>query len=215
LVTDFYNPLDERNLADTLVRELVRRECLTLAEIVSAPFDGSGIYAIYYSGTFALYAPVTRANLKECGAPIYVGKASPEGARKGLVDPNARPGRALHKRLREHAETIQATDTLRLQDFRCRYLLTSPLWLALGETLLIRKYLPVWNTVVDGFGNHPPGGRRSTQHRPEWDTIHPGRSWAAEMRPSRRAKAQIEEAVAANLQGRTASKTTRIRKSAR
>jgi hypothetical protein len=48
----------------------------------------------------------------------------------------------------------------------------------LGETLLISHYKPLWNLVVDGFGNHPPGGGRAKGKKPMWDVIHPGRKWA-------------------------------------
>lgn len=46
------------------------------------------------------------------------------------------------------------------------------------EAELIRKYTPLWNTVVDGFGNHDPGSGRYNQAKSEWDMLHPGRNWA-------------------------------------
>jgi hypothetical protein len=46
------------------------------------------------------------------------------------------------------------------------------------EAELIRRYRPLWNTVVDGFGNHDPGAGRYNQARSEWDVLHPGRLWA-------------------------------------
>ena len=46
------------------------------------------------------------------------------------------------------------------------------------ESELIRTYRPLWNTVVDGFGNHDPGGGRYNQARSEWDVLHSGRGWA-------------------------------------
>jgi hypothetical protein len=45
------------------------------------------------------------------------------------------------------------------------------------EAELIRRYKPLWNTVVDGFGNHDPGKGRYNQSPSEWDVLHPGRSW--------------------------------------
>ncbi len=50
------------------------------------------------------------------------------------------------------------------------------------EAALIRAYLPLWNTAVDGFGNHDPGSGRYDQAPSEWDTLHPGRSWAMKLR---------------------------------
>ena len=46
------------------------------------------------------------------------------------------------------------------------------------EAELIRGYKPLWNSVVDGFGNHDPGAGRYNQARSEWDVLHPGRFWA-------------------------------------
>jgi hypothetical protein len=46
------------------------------------------------------------------------------------------------------------------------------------EAALIRKHHPLWNAVVDGFGNHDPGAGRYNQARSEWDVLHPGRAWA-------------------------------------
>lgn len=46
------------------------------------------------------------------------------------------------------------------------------------EAELIRQYTPLWNTVIDGFGNHDPGSGRYNQARSEWDVLHPGRPWA-------------------------------------
>lgn len=46
------------------------------------------------------------------------------------------------------------------------------------EASLIRKHRPLWNMVVDGFGNHDPGKGRYNQAKSEWDVLHPGRAWA-------------------------------------
>jgi len=55
-------------------------------------------------------------------------------------------------------------------------------FIPLGESLLISHYRPLWNAVVDGFGNHPPGSGRSTGKKPMWDVLHPGRSWAEDLK---------------------------------
>jgi hypothetical protein len=44
--------------------------------------------------------------------------------------------------------------------------------------VLIRRHSPVWNSLVDGFGNHDPGSGRHAGVRSQWDTLHPGRLWA-------------------------------------
>jgi len=46
------------------------------------------------------------------------------------------------------------------------------------EAAIIRYYRPIWNTQIDGFGNHDPGSGRYNQAKSEWDVLHPGRPWA-------------------------------------
>lgn len=43
---------------------------------------------------------------------------------------------------------------------------------------MIQTYRPIWNGLIDGFGNNAPGGGRGDQVRSRWDTLHPGRYWA-------------------------------------
>ncbi len=43
------------------------------------------------------------------------------------------------------------------------------------EAALIKLNKPLWNTVVDGFGNHDPGSGRYEQAKSDWDVIHEGR----------------------------------------
>lgn len=40
---------------------------------------------------------------------------------------------------------------------------------------------PVWNQIIDGFGNHDPGKGRYQQRRSVWDIIHPGREWSKKL----------------------------------
>jgi hypothetical protein len=65
------------------------------------------------------------------------------------------------------------------------------IWIPLGENLLIAHFQPAWNLLLDGFGNHGPGGGRYKGERPSWDTVHPGRAWADRCEPNSRSKAQI------------------------
>lgn len=46
------------------------------------------------------------------------------------------------------------------------------------EAALIKLNRPLWNTSVDGFGNHDPGSGRYEQAKSGWDVIHEGRQWA-------------------------------------
>ena len=40
---------------------------------------------------------------------------------------------------------------------------------------------PLWNSVIDGFGNHNPGKKRFSGMTTQWDALHPGRAWAKKM----------------------------------
>ena len=46
------------------------------------------------------------------------------------------------------------------------------------EAALIKLNRPLWNSCVDGFGNHDPGSGRYAQAKSDWDVIHSGRNWA-------------------------------------
>ena len=45
------------------------------------------------------------------------------------------------------------------------------------EAAIIAEKTPMWNSVIDGFGNHDPGAKRKTGRLSAWDTLHPGRAW--------------------------------------
>lgn len=170
-----YNPLDRRNLGRSVEYALLIQDPVPLGALDR--FVGAGIYAIYYVGPFELYEPI--AGL-ECQVPIYVGKADVPGGRKGLVTSRFM-GTALWKRLAEHAESISQATNLGLADFLCRFLVVDDIWIPLGETLMIGNFHPIWNGVIEGFGLHEPGARRHGGLRSEWDELHPGRPWYANM----------------------------------
>jgi len=172
-----YDPLDYGNLARSVVEALFSQPQCSLPPEDS--FTGAGVYAIYYCGPFEPYRPI--ANGK---SPIYVGKAIPAGARKGRAIHAEPTGTPLFGRLGEHAETIGVAENLDLGDFKCRFLVVVPVWISLSERFLVEYYKPVWNVLVDGFGNHDPGKGRKDMKRPRWDIIHPGRTWAARLKPA-------------------------------
>ena len=175
-----YNPLDRRSLADSVVEALLQRDAGPLPPADS--FVGAGVYAIYYAGGFEPYRVIAEGRAGDADArPLYVGKAVPAGARKGGSGLNPNPGTVLFRRLNEHAQSIRDATNLALDDFWCRYLVVDDIWIPLGESLLIQRFSPVWNTVVAGFGNHDPGGGRRNQARSAWDVLHPGRPWAARL----------------------------------
>lgn len=174
-----YNPLDYGNLTKNVVEELMRRGPFELP--LSQVFEGAGVYALFYDGDFEPYAPLRSA---AADVPIYVGKAIPSGGRRG--GRAARGTRApLYARIAQHVTSIQMAGNLRLEDFRCRYLVVTPLWITMAERFLIEHYQPIWNICLDGFGNHDPGAGRHQGENTWWDALHPGRLWAARLRQSR------------------------------
>lgn len=136
---------------------------------------GSGVYAIYYTGTFPLYQPLSGTE-----TPIYVGQAAP------LLN-NARTpkeqGARLCARLTEHQKNIaKANSTLRLEDFEFRSLVVQSGWETAAEDYLIHLFHPVWNSetnILYGLGKHGDAATTRANKRSPWDTLHPGRGWAA------------------------------------
>jgi len=193
-----FNPLAKGNLGKSVVDALLDSLPLPLSEV--ANFPGAGIYAIYYKGPFPHYAPLSRLNQNAFAYPIYVGKAIPKGGRKGVSLDASLDSTSLSKRLQEHRATIEAADSLEVKDFFFRSLVVDDIWISLGETLVIQRFQPLWNKVVDGFGNHDPGSGRYRGKRPPWDELHPGRVWASRCEPSKLPKKAIIQAVDAYMQ---------------
>jgi hypothetical protein len=92
-------------------------------------------------------------------------------------------------------ESIEAVNNLDARDFGCRYLTVDDIWIPLGESLLIARFSPIWNTLVDGFGNHDPGKGRHAGLRPRWDTLHPGRAWADRLQAREETAAAIQREI--------------------
>ncbi|MDX2030626.1 MAG: Eco29kI family restriction endonuclease [Blastocatellia bacterium] len=196
-----FNPLDKQSLGISVAEAMLSNGVYPLGRVPE--FEGAGIYAIYYTGDFAAYQRLSERNRnKRFAAPIYVGKAIPSGARKGENIDGA-PGRVLRKRLSEHAESIRQVKNLDIEDFHCRFLVVDDIWIPLAESLLIAKFSPVWNKLVDGFGNHDPGKGRYQGLCPRWDVLHPGRKWALKCRPRSEAQDDIHRDVQHHLENLT------------
>ncbi len=153
-----YNPLEKKNLGISVADALLQRPLGPLPP--AEPFIAAGIYALYYNGNFPAYKTISlkyREDKKE--TPIYVGKAIPKGGRKG-VENALSAGPVLYNRLVEHAESIRAAQNIEVVDFLCCYLAVDDIWIPLGENLMIQMFAPVWNLVLEGFGNHDPGAGR-------------------------------------------------------
>lgn len=191
-----YNPLEKENLGKSVADSLIKQKPVPLGSLER--FSGAGVYAIYYIGDFDIYSKLGAWNTRadDLNVPIYVGKAVSTGGRKGNVDPDvSAKGTTLFTRLDEHRKSIEQATNLKIKDFWCRYLVVDDIWIPLGESLLIQRHRPIWNSLIDGFGNHDPGSGRHKGARPNWDTLHPGRTWADRCAPSKLTEEQIRHRI--------------------
>lgn len=145
-------------------------------------FIGAGVYALYYIGKSPLYKHLYEVNRISFEQPIYVGKAVPRGWRQARLQDASNE---LFSRLSEHYHSICQAQNLNIEDFRCRFMILEDAaadLIGTVEASLIRQYTPVWNSCIDGFGNHDPGSGRYDQAKSDWDILHAGRPWAEKLR---------------------------------
>lgn len=145
-------------------------------------FSGAGVYGLYYTGSFDLYDKLAKANQADLKHPIYIGKAVAPGWRTARTKTTS--GAYICHRLNEHTRSIKQVANLTVEDFSFRFMILTNVEYDLivpVEAALIRNHEPLWNNVIDGFGNHNPGRGRYNQAPSEWDVLHPGRSWVARL----------------------------------
>lgn len=162
--------------------------------IASLPrFQGAGVYALYLKRTEGTcYHPALPSMY-----PIYVGKAVPRGSRqgRGVVG----QGAPLRSRLTKHLRSIEQAKNLSAENFVCRFMILTggaEDMISAMESYLIRRYSPLWNSYIDGFGINAPGAGRYNQSPSEWDTLHEGRYYAAQLVGAPRDLNQIMEKIA-------------------
>jgi hypothetical protein len=140
-------------------------------------FTGAGVYALYL--VEARGTPYE--GFVNSVRPIYVGKAVPEGSRQGrTINTDTTK---LSTRIREHRRSIESVQLCAAR-FEVRFgILSGESVNLIGalESALIRHYTPLWNSYIDGFGNHDPGRGRYEQSISEWDALHSGRIWATRL----------------------------------
>lgn len=160
------------------------------------PFDGSGVYALYFIGHSDLYEPLYNLNRTSFNQPIYVGKAVPRGWRQGRVTDSS--AKELYIRLTDHAKSIKQANNLSIEDFFCRFMIlegAASSLIGTVEAALIRHFRPIWNCLIDGFGNHDPGNGRYEQVQSDWDLLHPGRSWASKCAVSTKSVGDLRNSI--------------------
>jgi hypothetical protein len=162
-------------------------------------FLGTGVYALYYTGTSGIYSKYGELNRLAYNNPIYVGKAVPKGWRQSRTSSLAKQSRELCNRLREHQRNLETVSNLEFENFACRFMIfedSSSDMIGTIEAALFQLQHPLWNTTLDGFGNHDPGRGRYEQAKSDWDVIHAGRAWAEKCLGISSSEQQILERIA-------------------
>jgi Eco29kI restriction endonuclease len=171
--TSVFDPSNPKVVGRFVALAMVAQDRHPLADIPK--FYGSGVYAIYYTGAFSAYQPISGTE-----TPIYVGQASPSvsNARTPMEQ-----GAKLCTRLNDHRKNIgKAMSTLDLADFEFRSLVVQSGWETAAEDYLIHLFRPIWNSetnILYGLGKHGDSAATRANKRSPWDTLHPGRTWAA------------------------------------
>jgi len=173
--TAIFDPSNPKIVGRFISLALVAQPTRPLTETEVDRFYGSGVYALYYTGDLPLYAPISRSE-----TPIYVGQAAP--AIKNASTP-AQQGEKLSKRLEEHRKNIaKAVGSIEVSEFQFRALTVASGWETAAEDYLIHLFRPIWNSetkILYGLGKHGDSAETRSNKRSPWDTIHPGRKWAA------------------------------------
>ncbi len=184
--TSVFDPSNPKVVGRFVALAMVAQDRHPLAEIPK--FYGSGVYAIYYNGAFPAYQAISGTE-----TPIYVGQAAPTVS-------NARTptdqGAKLSGRLSDHRKNIvKASTTLDIAEFQFRSLVVQSGWETAAEDYLIHLFRPIWNSetnILYGLGKHGDSATTRANKRSPWDTLHPGRAWAAASTMDAKSVGQIQ-----------------------
>lgn len=199
LPDSFFDPTEPRLIGHFVALALIAQDRRPLADVSKA--YGSGVYAIYYTGDAEIYAPISGTE-----TPIYVGKADPPANAKTVIEQLTK----LTDRLGEHRRNIDKVSGIELADFECRSLAVQSGYQASAEIHLIRLFEPIWNNetrILFGLGKHGDASTTRANNKSPWDTIHPGRAWAAG-NPEAKSPAEISAEVATHFARSKIFKTT-------
>lgn len=188
-----------------LVKDAVRFFSGTPVHPLPPPekFHGTGVYAIYYTGHNKLYARYAELNRLSYDFPIYVGKAVPSGWRQSRTTHTThKQTPELSSRIGQHSNSINVVQNLSIAEFSCRFMIfedSSSDMIGTVEAALIKWKTPLWNSCLDGFGNHDPGKGRYEQAKSDWDVVHPGRPWATKCKGKTRKLKEIVAGIEQHL----------------
>jgi len=190
LPESFFDPTEPRLVGHFVALALIAQDRRPLADFGKS--YGAGVYAIYYTGNAKIYQTISCTE-----TPIYVGKADPPANAKTVLD----QGTKLTDRLNEHRKNIDKVAGIDIADFECRALAVQSGYQTSAETHLISLFAPIWNNetkILYGIGKHGDAATTRANNKSPWDTIHPGRAWAAGNKEAK-SVGQIEAEVAAHF----------------
>ncbi len=182
---------------EEIIKDTIRFFNGTPVQTIPVPerFLGTGVYAIYCTAKTGIYKKFHEINRTSYDIPIYIGKAVPKGWRQARSSTSLEtPSYELNNRIREHGRSLEQGASLKLNDFRCRFMILEGAesdLIGTVEAALIRSYKTIWNSLIDGFGNHDPGSGRYEQAMSDWDVCHPGRSWAIKCKGKHNSKTEL------------------------
>lgn len=186
---------------EEIIKDTIRFFNGTPVHTIPAPekFNGTGVYAIYSIAKKGIYKDFHEINRTSYNTPIYIGKAVPKGWRQARTK-NLSIGLSyeLYNRLNEHGRSITQGYGLCISDFSCRFMILEEKesdLIGTVEAALIRSYCPIWNTLIDGFGNHDPGKGRYEQAKSDWDVCHKGRAWAEKCQGAHGNKTELHRKI--------------------
>lgn len=185
LPVSFFDPTEPRLIGHFVALALIAQDRRPLQDIGKA--YGSGVYAIYYTGQDEPYAPVSGTE-----TPVYVGKADPPANAKSVLE----QGTKLTDRLNEHRKNIEKVTGIDVADFEYRALAVQSGYQSSAEIHLIRLFKPIWNNetkILFGLGKHGDAATTRANNQSPWDTLHPGRAWAAANPEAKSAEAILQE----------------------
>jgi hypothetical protein len=118
-IDELNDPLVLKGLENTITEALVKAPAHPLINV--QPFEGGGVYALYYTGNFPAYDRLAEFNRDgRFQFPIYIGRALTGSARR-LNNDAALIRNWLYRRITEHVKSISKASNLKVSDFFCRY----------------------------------------------------------------------------------------------
>lgn len=186
---------ETRRLRMSVIREILRRGPFPLSSLPYYAFNGDGVYALYYHGSFVDYLPI-----RSLGAtlPIYAGKAAQASRPDGT-----------YARLTAHFNEIERA-RLGVENFTFRFVILPTDWVEFAERTLHEAFLPVWNYSLKGFGRGTRKGMED-QTTSMFHTYHP-QEFAAQQVPRdiRQVRDELQGAITLSLQAHAKTMTALI-----